>query len=55
MIRQIDLLGSPTFRLYGRPCPIPGDSPSRGLGPDSSRKRKKDGFLVSTIRFSEYG
>ena len=30
MIRRLDLLGSPTFRLYGRPCPIPGDSPSRG-------------------------
>ena len=46
-------MGSPTFRLYGRPCPIPGDSPSRGLGPDSSASAKRR-LLVSTIRFSEY-
>ena len=37
------------------PCPIPGDSHQEGLGPDSSASAKKDGFLVSTIRFSEYG
>ena len=31
-----------------------GDSPSRGLGPDSSASAKRR-LLVSTIRFSEYG
>ena len=43
MIRRLIYWVSPTFRLYGRPCPIPGDSPSRGLGPDSPQAQK-DGF-----------
>ena len=54
MIRQLIYWVLLLFVCMGAQCPIPGDSPSRGLGPDSSASAKMTA-LVSTIRFSEYG
>ena len=53
MIRQLIYWVLLLFVCMGA-RPIPGDSPSRGLGPDSSASAKRR-LLVSTIRFSEYG
>lgn len=47
MIRRLIYWVLLLFVCNGRPCPIPGDSPSRGLGPDSSASAKRR-LLVST-------
>ena len=54
MIRRLIYWVLLLFVCMGAHAQIPGDSPSRGLGPDSSASAKRR-LLVSTIRFSEYG